>query len=670
MAIQNKVKFTDPFTGTVKVQEPVKTGTVKVVEPTSPNIFVDFPKVPRPAVTKSIIPPTKIVSSSETARNQMNQTKLQGQKIKSMLEDVAKKSSLVGQEKTPEDISARLAEMKKEVIEKSSLGIPKPSEMPIDTTSVVPTGITSTTELVSPESPEFKTEIDAVAQAKTKADEALEKLKSSLSGKFTQEEQQKIEDVVSSIKSQFDTLITGAKREKDIGTAQALIAAGRVGGFQGTQFAGQAALGATEAPTTGELPFFGAGGSLEFLKSSYDQNISDIENEQISAMNQAKYAAEQAIQTGDEKFLNLAENAYKQAQDVYNQKLEITRQYQADIESIKKSQQDTATFYAPSLIQFDENQRPIMPSNQTISDYAQSIGFDKNILKAAIAKEYQNAMQIGANMYKKTIQSKPATIQEYEYAQSQGFKGSLIEYQQQKKGTVDLDEGTIDFLASKFLIDGKLPAFGFGAAGAKARGRFYQNVAQQAESQGLSGSAVAAQQASTRSLEMALNQTQKNGALVRVASGKAQKQIEIVRDLIDQVDNTGIPAFNRWLNAGRKSIAGDPTVAKFNQAIQTLQFEYGKVASGAVGIGGVTVSSQEEVNDSINSSMSPEQLHGLLDQISLEIERADSAYSDEVEGLKIQISNTGTGLQTTPQTFPTPSGIPTPSGGDLDSIWQ
>ena len=181
--------------------------------------------------------------------------------------------------------------------------------------------------------------------------------------------------------------------------AASTIAAGERGGFMNTQFAGQAAL----TPINGGN-FEGNGGQLNKLKSEYDSNIDSLNIQKQQAITQAKEAAKKAIQTGDATLLQLAQDAYNQAQTHQQSIAEATRQYISDLQNtvqFNQSQQanqlamaqNIAQTYAPSIIGTDASGNPVIPTDQQIINLAQQENVDPNILKSEINRQVQTMQQ-------------------------------------------------------------------------------------------------------------------------------------------------------------------------------------------------------------------------------------------------------------------------------------
>jgi hypothetical protein len=84
----------------------------------------------------------------------------------------------------------------------------------------------------------------------------------------------------------------------------------------------------------------------------------------------------------------------------------------------------------------------------------------------------------------------------------------------------------------------------------------------------------------------------------------ALANLDIALEYGMKVNNTQVPVFNRWKNAGMKNVAGDEQIAAFNAATETFANEYAKIMSGATGAAAATEGARAEAQSLLNSAMS------------------------------------------------------------------
>ena len=253
----------------------------------------------------------------------------------------------------------------------------------------------------------------------------------------------------------------------------------------------------------------------------------------------------------------------------------------------------------------------------------------------------------------------PAAVKEYMAAQKAGFTGSILEYQEKKKGVgTILDADTLNFMAQQYIASpgSAIPSFGMGVAGMNMRAQFYAAVAQQAEAQGLAGQALAAKKAGATAAQSALTLQQKLTSATQAAEGAAIKNLDLAYNLGQEYDRSGqYPAANRFLN-WLNGQTGNTQLSAFEVALYTGAREYAKVASGAAGsISGLTDSATKEAEKLVNAAMTQGQLKSTLDTMKADMKNVNTSQQDSIENLKNIIAGT-----TTP--------TPTPTGNDFNNV--
>lgn len=182
------------------------------------------------------------------------------------------------------------------------------------------------------------------------------------------------------------------------------------------------------------------------------------------------------------------------------------------------------------------------------------------------------------------------------------------------KGTdvPELDKDTVDYAAEKYNATGQLPTFGFGKAAAALRTQILQRAAHMAKEKGKSGVEVAADAASFKAGQSALSQLQRSEAMVGAFEKNFNMNADLALQISGQVGRTGVPVLNRWLLAGKKSIAGDPDVANFDVAMKSVVNEYTKIISGSMGNTVMAEGEIKKVENLLNSAQTPEQVKSVI----------------------------------------------------------
>ena len=203
-------------------------------------------------------------------------------------------------------------------------------------------------------------------------------------------------------------------------------------------------------------------------------------------------------------------------------------------------------------------------------------------------------------------------------------------------GSLLSDEG-MDLAAQEYLNTGKLPSgMGRGAAGTNAR--IISRSAELARANGNDAQAAALNRAAFKSAQTGLTALTKQRTLVGAFERTALKNLEIAVDESSKVDRTGVPAINRWLLAGKKSLSGDVEVGRFNAALTSALNEYAKVLSGATGAAGISDAARKEAEELLSTANTPEQVTGIVEIMKREMANREAGFAEQEAQLKETMS--------------------------------
>ena len=118
----------------------------------------------------------------------------------------------------------------------------------------------------------------------------------------------------------------------------------------------------------------------------------------------------------------------------------------------------------------------------------------------------------------------------------------------------------------------------------------------------------------------------------------ADKNIKLAGQLSDKVGRTGVPVINRWLLAGKRSLAGDTDVVAFDVAIRTAINEYAKVTSSATGGAVTSDTARKEVESMLHAAQTPEQIKSVIGVLEQEIGNRRSGYDEQINFIKDSIA--------------------------------
>lgn len=220
----------------------------------------------------------------------------------------------------------------------------------------------------------------------------------------------------------------------------------------------------------------------------------------------------------------------------------------------------------------------------------------------------------------------------------QGGAGSVGKPTPGKGGMIaGMTPDAIDIAATSYRSTGKMPSTGWGILGQLQKAAIANRAAEQAKELGQDSKAVFLEQQGMKANTTALNQVTKQRSMVLAFEDTAIKNADQVLQASSQVDRTGSPAINRWILAGRKSIAGDPAVARLDLAMRAFINEYARVTSSVTGGGVTSDTARKEIETALNSAMAVDQVKAVIGQAKIEMENRRQGYDDQINELKGQI---------------------------------
>ncbi len=204
-----------------------------------------------------------------------------------------------------------------------------------------------------------------------------------------------------------------------------------------------------------------------------------------------------------------------------------------------------------------------------------------------------------------------------------------------------IDPGAIDAMAQRYMIDGTMPGLGLGKAATKARSMVMNKVAELMETTGQTPQDLKTNQIIAGGLRSEANKLLGQRGPMLAFAKTADLNLDIALDLSGKVGRTGVPVINRWLLAGKKSIAGDPEVAAFHAATQVAINEFAKVTSSATGGGVTSDQARKEIEDVLNTAYNPEQFKAVVKTLRLDMNNRVAGYEDSLKRLQEAGKNIG-----------------------------
>lgn len=200
-------------------------------------------------------------------------------------------------------------------------------------------------------------------------------------------------------------------------------------------------------------------------------------------------------------------------------------------------------------------------------------------------------------------------------------------------------DSAIDYAAARYNMTGIMPSFGMSKGAAALKVKILQRAAQMAQAAGETPDQASVTQMEGKAQQTALSAIDKQQALVSNYERTADKNADLALSASSKVDRSGAPAFNKWILGGRKSLAGDPSVAQFDAANNSFVEEYAKVMSGSSGGGqAATDSARARAHEMLNTAMTPDQYKAVIGILKQEMRNRIDAMNEERESIHAGLS--------------------------------
>jgi hypothetical protein len=213
--------------------------------------------------------------------------------------------------------------------------------------------------------------------------------------------------------------------------------------------------------------------------------------------------------------------------------------------------------------------------------------------------------------------------------------------QSQAGGESSFTDGAIANAAARYNIDGTLPPMGMGKAGSLGRSAILNKAAELAASSGLTGDQQRIQQIGNKANTAALSKIQQQQTMIGAFEKNFNANADIALEYSAKVDRTGVPLANKWINAGKRSIAGDPDLAAYDQAIKSTANEYAKIVSGSMGNTAIAEGEIKKVESLLNSAQTPDQVNAVINLMKRETQNRMKGFDDEKASLRGSMTGGG-----------------------------
>jgi len=198
-----------------------------------------------------------------------------------------------------------------------------------------------------------------------------------------------------------------------------------------------------------------------------------------------------------------------------------------------------------------------------------------------------------------------------------------------------LNQQSIINAATRYNIDGTLPPnLGRGTQGVRQTSEILNEAARQAAERGDTPEAQRIAQIANKASSAALGKLQTQQTMLGAFEKNFNKNADIALELSQKVDRTGVPILNKWINAGKRSVAGDPDIAAFDANIKATVNEYAKIVGGGTGSSATAQGEIAKIEGLLSAAQTKEQVASVIGLMKRETANRMSSFEDEKAQLR------------------------------------
>ena len=232
---------------------------------------------------------------------------------------------------------------------------------------------------------------------------------------------------------------------------------------------------------------------------------------------------------------------------------------------------------------------------------------------------------------------------------------------------MEMDEPTLRMTSLMYSKTGQLPAMGMGKGGAQVRSKILNYAAHN-----FPALDVAANRADQRKNERALTDLQKLYDASTAFEQTAIKNADVMEQAMQGIPDTGTKFGNK---AARLLAAqlGDPKVAAFNTALETVKPEFARLLSSPGASGMLTDTARREMQAIIGGDLTIPQMRKSLGILKRDAMNRRQAYSNQIDQIRARLAWNQTGAN--PNINPAGEGVTAPTTGNstgdpLDAFYK
>ena len=216
--------------------------------------------------------------------------------------------------------------------------------------------------------------------------------------------------------------------------------------------------------------------------------------------------------------------------------------------------------------------------------------------------------------------------------------------------------------AAQFNFNGKLPSIG---SGVQAEVNKIAILTEAAKTNPTDAIQKELNKSYTPALSMLAKQEQQVTSYVKTFD----KNIDLARDQVDKIAKTNVPVINKWLlNPYQRSLTDDPELKALNIYVSSIQAEFAKIQSGAMGNTATADAAIKRANDTINAADSPKAFLAALDAMQAESRNRLSSFPETRKEMTNRMRGTSSSQYVETKTLPDGRTLGKKADGTLEEI--
>lgn len=198
-----------------------------------------------------------------------------------------------------------------------------------------------------------------------------------------------------------------------------------------------------------------------------------------------------------------------------------------------------------------------------------------------------------------------------------------------------LSQESVINAAARYNMDGTLPPnLGRGTQGPRQTAQILNEAARQAAARGDTPEAQRIAQLANKANATALNKLETQQTMVGAFEKNFIKNASIVEELSNKMDRTGVPLLNKWVNAGKRAVTGDPEISALDASVKATVNEYAKIVGGGTGSAATAQGEIAKIEGLLSAAQTKDQVKSVLDLMRRETQNRMTAFDDQKTELK------------------------------------